>query len=275
MILKSKQIEHAVLNSNLSENFRNDPFPHLEVLDFIDDSVMKELVKDFPSEHEFSSAKTLKSRATHNIYYTDSLFRDLINRSEAWRKLYEFINSKDFLAYFMSHFKGHLIDLGYQHNVEKIRFKEHLESREEISHSSHIRRLRGLFFDPFTKNNYSVFSRLDLSLGGMGYGKPPHADNENRLGGAVLYLNSADETETVGGDFQVWGVKDEYKTENLGRIPDREKLELQHSYPFRRNSALFFPCHDRSYHSVGEITSQKEKRKFLYLSLSFKSHNVW
>ena len=252
-----------------------DPYPHLEVKNFLDESFLDLLLKDYPSEEDFSSVSSLKSRATYNIYYTDEVFKSLIEKSTAWKNFYQYINSQKFLEYFLLHFKDTLNGLGYMHDPEKIYFEEYFEGRDQINHGSKVLKIKDFLIDPFTKNNQKVFTRLDLSLGGINYSKPPHADNENRLGAAVFYLNSADETGSIGGDFEIWDVKEEFRSEKLSRTPKRSKLSLQKSIPFNRNTALFFPCHARSFHSVKEVTKQKEKRKFLYLSLSFKSHNIW
>ncbi len=147
------------------------------------------------------------------------------------------------------------------HDPEKIYFEEYFEGRDQINHGSKALKIKDFLLDPFTKNNQKVFTRLDLSLGGVNYSKPPHADNENRLGAAVFYLNSADETGSIGGDFEIWDVKEEFRSEKLSRTPKRSKLSLQKSIPFKRNTALFFPlpCKIFSFCEGGNQTKRKKK----------------
>lgn len=264
-----------MFNAEIQENFFLEPYPYLELSNIFEESFFEQLVNEFPRDSEFESAESLRSRATHNIYYTDPQFEQLIERSLVWHELYSYINSEAFLKYFLSKFSYSLPELGLIPEPDRLHFESYKEGRHEITHVSRFKHYRDWLMGMISLRSPLVFSRLDLSLGGVGYGKPPHADNANRLGGAVLYLNSAEETGTNGGDFQIWDVRPEFKGERLGRMPDESKLSLKRSIPFKKNTAIVFPCHDYSYHSVAPINHQDECRKFLYLSLSFKSHSVW
>lgn len=250
------------------------PFPHVYFEQVFGQTDYSAISREFPTEEFFQQAPSLKSRADFNIYEADQCYSEVIAQP-ALGRLHHFIKSEKFLTNVITLFQNDWDELGLKLDKNQIRTSEFVEGRGSMLHGSAMRRIlhkiRG-FIEP--KFGHQLFTRLDFSLSGPGYGKPPHVDNENRVAAALIYLSDGEEDEIEGGELCLYATPQGLELNGRRTLKESE-LGTKTIIPIKKNSAVFFPCHPLSFHGVSELVSAKSKRRFFYLSISSQSFSIW
>lgn len=254
---------------------RENPFPHVYFDQVFSDSDFNQIAELYPSEALFSKAPSLKSRADYNIYEADEIYEE-VRKCEIFDKLHNYIKSEEFLLGATDLFRDDWNFLGLKLNSNHFEPSAFIERRETMRHESRLNTFRDTFLNALRpKRAHELFTRLDFSLSGPGYGKPPHIDNANRVCAALIYISDGEEDCIDGGELVLFGQKQNSYQERLARTVSARDLGSEYIIPIKKNSAVFFPCHPKSYHGVREILSAQEKRKFFYISISSQSFNIW
>ena len=251
------------------------PFPHFYFENVFSDDVFNQIASLYPDEDFFAKAPKLKSRADYNIYEADESYAEL-RQIKVFDRLHNYIKSKEFLSSAIKLFENDWDTLGLKLDYDQFEPSAYVEHREKMQHGSRLNELRDRFYNAiWPKRAQRLFTRLDFSLSGAGYGKPPHIDNANRVCAALIYISDGVEDGIDGGELVLFGQKENASQKRLPRTVDTGDLGREYTFPIKKNSAVFFPCHPLSYHGVNEIISANEKRKFFYISISSQSFDVW
>jgi hypothetical protein len=254
---------------------RENPFPHVYFDQVFSESDFNQIAASYPSEALFAKAPSLKSRADYNIYEADRCYEEVL-QCQIFDKLHNYIKSEAFLSGVTHLFRDDWKELGLKLKHNDFKPSAFVELREKMVHGSQLNKLRDRILNSvYPQRAHQLFTRLDFSLSGAGYGKPPHIDNENRVCAGLIYISDGVEDGIEGGELVLFDQQENGPQMPISRTVERETLGDQYVIPIRKNSAVFFPCHPLSYHGVNEILAAREKRKFFYISISSQSFDVW
>lgn len=262
-----------MININKLDLTKN-PFWHIKKKEIIDNQLFQSLKKDFPDDDLYNNnnLRKISVRAGDDLYPCDKNYEKLLNRSESWMQLVDYLNSKDFLNNVFNIFHDNLVSENLNVNLYKyVLEKSYTPSRFERANSQKnliIKKIMNKFYNQ--KNN--LYVTCDISRAKMGYSLQPHCDHQYRLFSFIIYFTNPKDIGMKGGNLEI------YKRKNLNlksRNLDSSKLELIESITPQENLGIIFPSHSYSYHSVSPISEIKGYRKFLYIGISSKSNFIW
>ena len=190
--------------------------------------------------------------------HKDELYSDLISNINEYKKLHEFIYSKNFMNYFLQIFKTDIDKEIYQLNLKDI--NNYLLDFNPLE----IEKV----YSKFDLNNNEVkrilFPRLDIGIGIKGYGiktggKGIHVDNPQRLISILFYLGGFQKIE--GGEHRIWTKKN-------------NKLEIDKIIQPKPNLLIASLQNNVSFHDVNPIKSMTGTRNAFYIAIS-ANQKIW
>ena len=95
-----------MINHNCKIKKITNPFPYVVIDNFFSDQFYIELEKYFPKSEEFQINNV--GRMHGDTTYGDILYNQLINKSEAYSKLHEWVYSEKFINYFTDFFSNEI-----------------------------------------------------------------------------------------------------------------------------------------------------------------------
>lgn len=214
------------------------PFPHITKENFFAEDFYRSLKDSFPT------CPPATGPTGYSLYVGDERFEELLHRSEAWKRLFQFVQSQAFVDYAAKQFGAVFRREGCRVDMSAPRFVRFDESRQQKEQ----RYLKGTGIDP-----QNVWSRLDIYQGKVGYRRAPHVDHRRRIVTALIYFCDRDEIEMRGGALDLLTRK---------RFSRKTRVEP------RNNRLVMFPCCPGSWHSVPRIRRQKSPRNYIQLHLS-------
>lgn len=180
----------------------------------------------------------------------------MINKSAAWKKLYNYIHSQNFIDFIISLFGNYIKDNNCLVDPKKAKFMDHLESREWMSSVNVPEEIKKLKINP---NN--LFCSLIFFIGKVGYVVPIHQDWRHRLITILIYFSDADEQEMQGGNLHMYA-------------NEKEGLKKVKSVSPHKNTAVIMLDTNNSNHSVDEVKYLKGARKCVFITVSSRI-NIW
>lgn len=278
-----------MLNVDITD-VRDEPFPHVMKHGILPPDLYADLRADFPGLETFAEqgdeSSGVGSRVGKgtgfDIYRGDSAYDRLIGSSPAWATFDAWINSPAFVEKFLELFGNRLDDLGCKVEVDPSAYDRDLvEGREVLTDKAttfeRIGKLGRKIFGSSSKDKDSdvtLFSRLDIEKSIGGYSKPPHCDRANRLCSLIIYFSDL-AGKDVGGDLNVYALKEQRPLDRYDRHPDPKDVEKVASVVPQQNLGVFFPCSNNSYHGVNALTDQTIERDFLYINISTETRSAW
>jgi len=105
----------------------------------------------------------------------------------------------------------------------------------------------------------SLWVRMDIHQGRMGYDRPVHLDHARRLMSMLIYMCDQTENEMSGGEL--------FLHAGETHLPPTCVTP-------RHNLMVAFPCSSRSHHSVSAIAAQLAPRNYVQVNIS-SSEDIW
>ena len=93
-----------MLNKNRKVEKNINPFPYVIIQNFFDENFFQKLKDDFPKKNEFSVHPNNVGRMHYDTTYGDPFYSSLLEKSEAYKELHNFIYSKEFINFFLEIF---------------------------------------------------------------------------------------------------------------------------------------------------------------------------
>lgn len=258
------------------------PFPHCFKQPFVDPGLFERLKTEFPPDDLFNRNTSLGGRAGRDLYPGDDLYDELLRNSSAWREFSEFIDSEAFVDLTVSLFGEYLEEFGCLASASKIGYEHWIESRETLAtKSTRASRLVGKLKDRVgivekdEEDPNSMFVRMDIAQGQVGYEKKVHCDRPNRLISMLIYFCDKQEIGMEGGDFRVHKHKTDKLIGDYERHPKEGDTDIVASFEPKPNfGGLFIGCNN-SYHSATAVTKSNKYRNFVYGSVASRAKRLW
>lgn len=182
------------------------------------------------------------------IHRGDAEFDAVMAANPDWRDLFDYCNSDAFVQSMAILFADE-IDRSCHVERDAIHFADHIETRRE---KETVR------IDNPQLPAEAMFVRFDFMQGMKSYARTAHLDHRRRLATLLIYFDTPSPETFSGGDL----VLHERSSEPVERISPKA------------NQAVFFPCSERSWHSVDAVTQCISPRRFLQISVS-SCHDIW
>ena len=253
------------LPKNLNEFDVNisEPFYIFEKKNFFDEEFFNRLHIDFPSENYFHSKHNLGNKKYLNN--KDKNFFDFLGRSDAWKKFYNTINSKNFLNEIFLLCKKSLCSIEKRKRVKRIHFKTKIK-RDLFSRG--IRKIKHFF------GIYEVRLGFEFSLMKNEDYIPPHNDTENKLVSLMIYFPEEyqDRDKNLGTNF-FQSTKENYNLWKGDMMNEVESKEFYKNYSifytskFEKNKLVGFLKSSESWHDVSIVNTKSNLRKSLNINL--------
>ena len=247
-----------MLNPNKIVEKSTDPFPYLIIKDFFKKDFYEELEKEFPKKEEFVKQKNNVGRMHYDTTFGHSLYQEVINKSQAYKELHNYIYSKEFVKTFLNLFNNEIeneIDNNFLNvDVKKLDINDKPFEVGKIFNKENFKK----------KNNFFLFPRLDIGFGEEGYGiktggKGIHVDNPQRLISILFYVGGF--SKIIGGEHRLWRVID-------------KKIQIAKEINPESNLLIASLQNNISYHDVNPIKEISGTRNAFYIAISC-SNPIW
>ena len=243
-----------MINKNFKIKKIIKPFPYIIIDEFFEQDFYLELEKNFPKAEDFTINNV--GRMHGDTTYGDTLYKKLLIKSNAYKKLHDWVYNKQFIDYFVNFFEK---DINHQPDLIG-----HPKKFEKISKPVEIGKVFNL--DNFQNNTQDPFlySRLDLGYGKKNYGvstggRGPHIDNPQRLISILIYIGGYKSIK--GGEHRIY----QLKGEKLQVFDEIKPLENRLIASLQNNSA---------FHDVNPVSNISGQRNAFYLAIS-ASKKIW
>ena len=247
-----------MLNPDRTVEKSIDPFPYIVIKDFFKNDFYEKLENEFPKKNIFMSQKNNVGRMHYDTTFGHDLYQNIINNSEAYNKLHNYIYSDDFIKTFLELFNDEIdneIDKNFlEINVKKLEINSKPFEIGKIYNKENLKKKKSSFLYP----------RLDIGIGEKGYGidtggKGIHIDNPQRLISILFYVGGFSKIE--GGEHRLWK-----------KVDGQAKVAKE----IKPNSNLLIASlqNNISYHDVKPITEISGTRNAFYLAISC-SNPIW
>jgi len=247
-----------MLNPNKIIEKNTDPFPYLIIRDFFDKNFFNEIEKEFPNKEKFIQQKNNVGRMHYDTTFGHNLYQETMNKSNAYKKLHNYIYSDNFIKTFLELFDNE-INNEIKNNflnvdVRNLKINQNPFEVGEIFNKKNLKKKEDLFLYP----------RLDIGMGEKGYGiktggKGIHIDNPQRLISILFYAGGYSNIE--GGEHRLWKVND-------------EKVQIAKEIKPNANLLIASLQNNISYHDVNPITEITGTRNAFYIAISC-NNPIW
>ncbi len=245
---------------------------------FIDEKSCVELISD---AKKYSTNDQLKVQNERSILPSSSQgFYNLIQKSKAWNKLHQYLNSQDFLKLLQDQLKiqnqKYLVtNFFFNENPNSFLKKYKNLNSKKISTIGTINLFFYIIFKFYRylerKIKYSFTSKkfvellYDYSISPNGYFREIHRDSDSRTIVFLIYLNEL-ENSGSGGDLNLFKYNKNQK--KIPAQPREEDCKLIKSVPPKTGTLVTFLNSHDSLHSVSKMKDHNELRHFLYGSFT-------
>lgn len=245
---------------------------------FIDEKTCAELISDAKKYSQNDNLKVLNNRL---ILPSSSIgFLNLIEKSEAWNKLHEYLNSQSFLKILQKELKidekNFLVTNFFFNKKPSSLLKKYktLNSKKMSTVGNY-----SLLFYVFFKFYRSIQRRIkyffttkkfvellyDYSISPNGYFREIHRDSDSRTIVFLIYLNQLS-LNGSGGELNLFKYNKE--NQNIPSQPNEQDCSLIQSIPPKTGRLVTFLNSHDSLHSVSKMENHDELRHFLYGSFT-------
>ena len=245
---------------------------------FIDEKTFIKLIAD---AKKYSSNDNLKVQNNRSILPSSSIgFLNLLDKSNVWKKLHEYLNSETFLKILQNELKIKdknisITNFFFTNKPSYLLKKYKTLNSKKISTIGTNGLLFYLFFKFYRfiqrKIKYSFTSRkfvellYDYSISPNGYFREIHRDSDSRTIVFLIYLNQLHKNGS-GGELNLF--KYSKDNNNIPSQPHTKDCTLIESIPPKTGRLVTFLNSHDSLHSVSKMENYSELRHFLYGSFT-------
>ena len=245
---------------------------------FIDKETCAKLIFDAT---KYSHNESLKVQNNRSILPSSSIsFLNLLEKSEVWKKLHDYLNSHDFLSILKKELNITddsilITNFFFQKKTIFLLKKYKTLNSKKISTIGNTNLVYYLVFKFYRyllrKLKYSFTHKkfvellYDYSVSPNGYFREIHRDSDSRTIVFLIYLNEL-QGDGSGGELNLFKYKKE--NESVPAQPNEEDCKMIDSIsPKTGRLVTFLNSHD-SLHSVSKMTNHTDLRHFLYGSFT-------
>lgn len=259
------------------------PYPLLELDDALSAKDFSALRAEFPTDAEAAGFERVMG-GRQRLASDELAFHGFLRERPAWRRLYERVNSADFVQQVLRVFAEEL-QLRACDLVQPVQF----DADYMLRIARHRANMRGVI--PRVLRRFGVrrqpehpvlpgkgdrvFVHFDISSAENGYRREIHRDMDNRIAAFLIYFSSAAECGGEGGEFGIHGLRSDAAHDYPDRQPDAAHTELHELVRPRENLLMMFLSTPDSYHSVPEIRDAVATRRFIYVGISTDRDLRW
>ncbi len=243
-----------MINKDFKLIVKKDPFPYIVIDDFFETDFYSKLESEFPNSNRFKTNSV--NRMHGDTTFGDELYGTLINNSDTYKSLHNWVYSEEFVEYFLKFFA---LDIKNQNELidDPVKFKI-IPKPTEIGQVFNIGNYEK------EENNPFLFPRLDLGYGKESYGvdtggRGPHIDNPQRLISILIYIGGYKNIK--GGEHRIY-----QKVNNNLKIFDTFKPVGNRLIASLQNNEAF--------HDVNPVTEIDGQRNAFYLAIS-STKKIW
>jgi len=256
-----------------------DPFPHMIEDNFLSETLINNLVLNFPDE-VFESFDNHSKRTNININHPR--FKIFLKNNKDWKKLKKILTNKKFISQIIDILKPSFKKFELNVNLERFYTylshnyeKENMTLFERISHSlsTYFFKIRNYFLRILKIPSLRIDFQCARSK--SGYSLVPHTDQRSKIIVILFYLN--DMIDDQGKDISNLDLFKNKSNDSADwvRHPKEDEVSKFKSISIRKNKFLLMLNSKNSYHGVNKFNSENY-RKFIYLSLSITNFkNIW
>ncbi len=247
-----------MLNPNQIIEKSIDPFPHVIIKNFFNKDFYNKLENEFPKKKVFLNYKNNVGRMHHDTTFGHDLYQDILDNSNVYNELHNYIYSDNFIKTFINFFSSEIdneINKSFlQINVKKINIDSTPFEVGKIYNKQNFKK----------KENFFLYPRLDIGMGEKGYGintggNGIHVDNPQRLISILFYVGGYSEMQ--GGEHRLWKALD-------------KKAQMVKEIKPEPNLLIASLQNNISYHDVNPISQITGTRNAFYIAISC-SNPIW
>jgi len=247
-----------MINKNYTKKIYNEPFPYVIFNNFFEKKYYDEVARDFPKIQTFEKEKNNVGRMHHDITNGDKVYKDLIKKSDAYKKMHNWVYSKNFIDFFLHIFRDQIITNYNNKNLLHNPFSFNII--EEPYEGAKVVDKNSLS----NKKKKNIYSRIDIGVGKKNYGIKTggggiHVDNPQRLISLLFYCGGY--SHIKGGEHRIW------KKES-------GNMKLENIIVPKPNMLIASLQTNISYHDVNPIKEIEGTRNAFYLAIS-SSIKTW
>ncbi|MEM9007070.1 MAG: hypothetical protein AAGE59_26520 [Cyanobacteria bacterium P01_F01_bin.86] len=245
-----------------SKDFSEEPYCHIAKKEFLDKAYFQELNEQWPDQEFFKGIVYgmggRRGFGNHKVPGYD-YFQKLMDTSPAWRHLYESVNNAEFVENLLKTLKPFADARGSRLNFDDLEFVDlHPSVREEQAADN------------------QVFVDFNITEAKHGYWREPHHDNPNKIAVFLMYMNDLDTGVDAGGEFLIYGHKEQKEYPRYERFPAYDDVNLSQIIRPVANQFVGTLNSRDAYHAVRKITAEGVTRRFIYVALGLKKDvHVW
>lgn len=252
-------MQGVTLNSLKADDLFHQPYTYIKKQNFLTDETITLLDEAWPEKSfiedldvVMGGRRTFENRSDVGL----ESFRRLCDLHPVWADFYRLADSERFVSELLNLLAPFARENGCKVDLEKLVYKASTpESRRD--------------FDEDT-----VFLDFEICEARKGYIREPHHDNWDKLMVMLLYMNEL--PSDAGGEFIIYGHKEQKDYEDYERYPDEKDVEIFEKVAPKRNLLLGTLNSKNSYHGVGEIVNADCCRRFLYFALTVPANKeLW
>lgn len=244
----------------------NASYPIGYIDNFIEQSLCQKLCNEINSFHKYDDV-VMNGRMRVNK--GSSNFKNYLKQYPNLNLIYKLFNKKE--NYILLKKKLDLIkpEISWNAQINNFYYSKSNFGEQSFDLIKYMRRspLISIFFKK------TINLDIDFSKSKKGYFREAHRDRDSRIISFLLYLNTIN--KNLGGEFEIYNLKKNFKKEKLDRFPSSEKVELIKKFAPKSGQLFIFLSTPDSYHGVSKFISDKQDRIFVYGSYSLDRKVKW
>ena len=229
--------------------FRHDPYPIAFAQNVLPKSLYDKLTDNFPATESLRRASNMGENKFLLTEFDGPSYYSLIESHPAWRELYDYVKSKEFVEKTLALLCSAGIDQGLR-GIEVVSAKYYDNTFEKYA-GKVKRKFKQLL--PTGAGIGHLTSRFEFSaLHGAGGSHLPHTDAPRKVISMVLSMMKEGEWNPVwGGGTAVCKPRDMTRNFNyMNKYIDFSEVEVLETFPFIPNGCVIFVKTFNSWHTV-------------------------
>lgn len=227
----------TILSSVTKQDIQAQPFPHLVKKRAISQALCDQLIKEFPSMETVAQGTPLESNKRFS--YPAAYVAEDESVSQLWRDFIAQHVTKEYWLSLVALFGDH-IQAYYPALVERLgppeTWRVGVRTKDTFANADILLDAQICINTPVTDTATSV--------------KIAHVDNERELFASLLYLRPSHDTDSRGGDLNIYKYKDQHYKFHGSRLIEDKYLDKVQTVPYEQNTLVYFMGTDKSLHGV-------------------------
>ncbi len=249
----------SILKNAKKENINLEYFPYIIINDALDEELYKKLSEEYPTlDLMIKSQPKVRDRTNNKRIDINSLNIKNNNLvSDNWQKFINYHISNEFWLEILELFKDKILEL-HPNIEERIGCKlEELKTHMRYSKKTEKKEME-------MECQISMNTQVNKTCSVRG----THVDFPDKLYVGLFYMRS-EEDNSIGGDLEIFKVKNQKEFYNLKNAPKKYKsfssnlVEKVNTIKYKKNCLVFFINCNHAVHAVSPRQPTKHIRRFV------------